>query len=237
MRYDTVFLDMGFTLVDIAPSMEAIMARAIHDLTGQDVPLSALEEAMRHVWSGVLDDEPMIWPEPSEEADRLWMQDIDRHILARVGVTQQIDAICDHVYNLFSQADAYRLYDDTRPALAALRARGYRLGIISNWGWHLPAICADLGLDQHFDAVLASARVGFEKPHPSFFHHALAVTNTHPARAVHVGDSLRADVRGAHGAGLDAVLLVRDGRPVPEDAGCPVIHTLLDLPAVLERDA
>jgi len=235
MRYDTVFLDMGSTLVDIVPSLEGIVAQAVRDVIGQDVSLADLDEAIRAVWSDVLSDEPMTWEHPSEEADRQWVRDIDRRILARVGITDHVDAICDRAYDLFGQPDAYRVYDDVWPALDALRARGYRLGIVSNWGWHLPAICESLGLQPYFEGIFASARVGYEKPHPAFFHHALATMNAQAARAVHVGDSVRADVRGAHGAGLHAVLLARDGRSTPDDSGCPIIHTLLDLPAILER--
>ncbi len=234
MRYDTVFLDMGATLVEIVPSAEALMAQAIRDVTGRAVPMPDLQAAMNAVWGQVVTSEPMIWEHPSEEADRRWILEIDRRVLTQIGITEQIEAISSRSYDLFSHPNSYRVYDDVRPTLDALRARGYRLAIVSNWGWHLDRTCEGLGLARYFEGIFASARIGFEKPHPAIFHHALTALNTDPARTVHVGDSRYTDVGGARSVGLDAILLVRDGRTPSEDPGCPVIHTLLDLPVVLE---
>jgi len=235
MRYDTVFLDMGATLVEIVPSAEAIMAQAIRDVLGREVCFSDLQLAMNTVWGQVVTSEPMIWEQPSEETDRQWILAIDRRVLTQIGITERIEEISSRSYDLFSHPNSYRVYDDVWPALETLRAWGYRLAIVSNWGWHLQRTCEGLGLAPYFDGIFASARVGFEKPHPAIFRHALTALNTDPARTVHVGDSRYTDVSGARGVGLDAILLLRDGRTLPEDPGCPVIHTLLDLPAILER--
>jgi FMN phosphatase YigB (HAD superfamily) len=53
-----------------------------------------------------------------------------------------------------------------------------------------------------------------------------------------VGDSLAADVRGALGAGLEAVLLRRSGEiPTGVPPGVPVIRTLGELPGLLDAHA
>lgn len=237
MRYDTVFLDMGATLVEIVPSAEAIMAQAIREVLGREVPLADLQAAMNTVWGQVVTGEPMIWEHPSEETDRQWILGLDRRVLTQLGITERIEEISRRSYDLFSHPNSYRVYDDVWPTLAALRARGYRLGIVSNWGWHLQQTCEGLGLAPYFDGIFASARIGFEKPHPAIFRHAITALNTDPARTVHVGDSRYTDVSGARGVGLAAILLLRDGRKPAEDPGCPVIHTLLELPAILERNS
>lgn len=55
------------------------------------------------------------------------------------------------------------------------------------------------------DAILDSSVVGFDKPDPRFFRAALDRLHVAASRAVHVGDAVPADVRGAQAAGILAV--------------------------------
>ena len=56
-----------------------------------------------------------------------------------------------------------------------------------------------------------------------------------PEEALHVGDSLHADVGGARAAGVRPVLLDRRGRYSPEQVGeATVIRSLAELPALLD---
>jgi putative hydrolase of the HAD superfamily len=105
----------------------------------------------------------------------------------------------------------FSAYPDAPPALAALRARGLRLVVVSNWDVSLPTVLADAGLAEALDGVLTSAAVGAPKPAPAIFAAALELAGVAPERAVHVGDSLAHDVAGARGAGVAPVLLCRDG--------------------------
>lgn len=59
----------------------------------------------------------------------------------------------------------------------------------------------------HVDAIFDSSVVGLDKPDPRFFLHALSAVDGDPARSVHVGDTVPADVRGAEAAGMIAVHL------------------------------
>jgi putative hydrolase of the HAD superfamily len=111
-----------------------------------------------------------------------------------------------------------------------LSTSDYTLGIVSNWGWCLPRICRQLGLARYFDFILASSRVGYAKPHPGIFQRALAIAGVAPAQALHVGDSVYADVDGARAVGMDAVLLDRSDK---EHSDYAVIRALDELPAWL----
>ncbi len=62
-----------------------------------------------------------------------------------------------------------------------------------------------LGIDGYFEKVYSSADVSWEKPNPRIYQAALAGMGV-SAGVVMIGDSLAADVRGAHAAGLCAVL-------------------------------
>ena len=124
----------------------------------------------------------------------------------------------------------FRPFDDAPPALRALRARGLRLVVASNWDCSLPDWLAPAGLLELVDGVVTSAVVGAAKPDASIFRHALELTGVDKAEAVHVGDSLDNDVAGARAAGIRAVLVKRDGDPPPEVA---TVRSLAELPALL----
>ena len=72
--------------------------------------------------------------------------------------------------------------------------------------------------------------MGEAKPAAAVFAQGLRVAEAAPDRALHVGDSLAADVEGARGAGVRALLLVRDGEP-PD--GVAAIRSLAELPSLI----
>ncbi len=123
----------------------------------------------------------------------------------------------------------YRLYGDVVPALDALRARGMRLAVVSNWDASLPGILEDLGIADRLDHVVVSAVAGARKPDPAIFLRAARALDLEPARLMHVGDDPVADLAGAAAAGIRAVLIDREagagGRP-------GVVGSLAELPFV-----
>jgi putative hydrolase of the HAD superfamily len=104
---------------------------------------------------------------------------------------------------------AFTPFDDARPALVAARAAGARVVVVSNWDVSLADVLERIGLAPLVDGVVTSAAIGAAKPDSAIFAHALALAGVQPARALHVGDSLEEDVRGAAALGIPAVLLRR----------------------------
>jgi HAD superfamily hydrolase (TIGR01549 family) len=130
------------------------------------------------------------------------------------------------------ESGAREIVDPDAPALlAALRRRGLRLGVVSNWSADLPDYLRSRGLLERFDAVIASEAVGSAKPHREIFLRALSALNCTPRRAVHVGDDYWADVVGARSLGIRAVLIDRTGGAPRE--GCVTISRLRDLKDLL----
>ncbi len=86
-------------------------------------------------------------------------------------------------------------------AVAALRARGLRLGVVANWDCALPEHLESADLLDLFDTVVTSARAGASKPDPAIFELALRELGVRPERALHVGDE-QIDEEGARAAGL-----------------------------------
>jgi putative hydrolase of the HAD superfamily len=105
----------------------------------------------------------------------------------------------------------FRAYPDAAPALGALRARGLALVCVSNWDVSLPEVLERCGLGSLLDAVVTSAGAGARKPDPAIFTRALERARCGPEEALHVGDTPEEDLDGAAAAGIEALLLVRDG--------------------------
>ena len=125
---------------------------------------------------------------------------------------------------------AFTAFDDVAPALAALRGRGVRLVVASNWDCSLGAWLDGAGLGELLDGVVSSAEVGEAKPAPGVFRAALELAGVEAGEAVHVGDSIANDVEGARGAGVRAILVDRDGSALP---GVVAVRSLEELPSLL----
>lgn len=127
----------------------------------------------------------------------------------------------------------FNAYPDAAPALTTIRRNGVRVVAVSNWDCSLPEVLGRAGLSSLLDGVVSSAEVGAEKPDPEPFSAALECARAAPAQALHVGDSLEQDVRGARAAGVHGVLLDRSGGAGAKAAGVPGITSLEELPALV----
>ena len=107
-------------------------------------------------------------------------------------------------------------YPEVPATLRALRERGARLVVASNWDVSLHDVLRDTGLDALVDGVVTSAELGAAKPDPALFHRALEVAGGVPAaEALHAGDDVAADIEGALAAGITPVLVMRHGEAPP----------------------
>jgi putative hydrolase of the HAD superfamily len=104
----------------------------------------------------------------------------------------------------------WTVFEDSKPALAATAAAGWRNAILSNHIPELAQIVEALGLGASVETVFSSAVIGYEKPHPQIFRTALAALGE-PSSVWMVGDNPRADVEGAEALGIPAILLAREG--------------------------
>lgn len=121
-------------------------------------------------------------------------------------------ALFAELYARFARPNAWRVFEDVRPALKALTKRGYRLGVVSNWDRRLGPLLRQLKLHDYFEAVVISCHAGAGKPESAIFEKAAARLRLPPEAILHVGDSPEMDVGGARGAGFEAVLLNRGSR-------------------------
>jgi HAD superfamily hydrolase (TIGR01509 family) len=94
-----------------------------------------------------------------------------------------------------------------RRALERLHSMGLQLVVVSNADGTVDAMFQELGLRHLFDHIVDSGAVGFEKPDPRIFRHALCKSGAAPGKTLHVGDIYDVDVAGARAAGIHALLL------------------------------
>ena len=127
-------------------------------------------------------------------------------------------------------SDAYIVFADVAPVLSSLSAKVWRHIIVSNHVPELPEVVAALGLNTHFDEVLTSGIVGYEKPHPQMFQTALSYTRSDEPIWM-VGDSVEADCRPGVAAGAQAILVRR-----PSAAFLPYAADLWEVLKLIEAD-
>jgi HAD superfamily hydrolase (TIGR01549 family) len=121
-----------------------------------------------------------------------------------------VPGIASTLYERVMDPRAWIPYPDTAPTLRALRARGIKIGIVSNVPQDLRPIFATHGLADLVDAFTHSFEVGVEKPDPAIFQRACERLGTKPEETLMVGDHPVADA-GALRAGLRFHLLPPDG--------------------------
>lgn len=122
--------------------------------------------------------------------------------------------------------------------LAALRARGLRIGLFSNTVWPGTFHMADLahwGLAEYLECALFSADVAAWKPAARVFEMSLQALDLRPEEAVYVGDHPYFDVYGAQQAGLRGVWIRSAEWALHQQLGIDIVPdaTLERLPDLL----
>jgi putative hydrolase of the HAD superfamily len=231
-----VFLDIGDTVLRANPSWEGVYALALEE-HGVKIEPTALRDALRktyHHGRYGFDFEQGFEATPETSFRRA--SEMDQQALRDLGIGPMPEEFFRRLSELFMLVSSWHVFPDAMPALDALRSRNLVIGAVSNWIWQLPELLHSLELVAQFDFVTASARVGYEKPHPEIFRHALREARVKPEEAMHVGDHLDADVAGAQAAGISAVLIDRRERFTDADMpqGVPLIHSLAELLPIVD---
>jgi len=228
-----VSFDFYNTLVRFWPPLEEIQQAACHEM-GLTVQADAITRgyAVADVFFNRENEERSLSSRTEEERLDFFGR-YEQMILETAGIPVSID-LARNVWKMaMSVPKDFVLFDDTVPALEQLREAGYKVGVITNLRRDLDQLIDRVGLTSHLDFMVGSGDVGMEKPHPPIFMAALEMVGAAPEEAVHVGDQIRSDVKGAQGVGMQAVLIDRSGYG-SEDANCITISSLSELSRLLE---
>jgi putative hydrolase of the HAD superfamily len=169
-----------------------------------------------------------------------------RDTLFQMGVFSTDGLLPRAIENYFAEFEKrWRAYPDAIETLQTLRARGMRVGLISNADdvGTVHRLCANLGFTPFLDPLISSAaEPRWRKPDPRIFHLVADAWQLAPSEIAMVGDAARYDVLGAHRAGMRGILIDRgDNAPwqkIPDElANDPHIQpdaTVANLAQVLD---
>lgn len=223
--------------MESSPSIPAI----VHDVMarrGSPVPLDCLERSLpqaESLFSSMSRDAPHTWGDEQEIAS-IWRRYFAELLRPCYGVAGEgaLAAASADVQREFDLATSYALYPDVEDALTALKDRGIKLGVISDWGIALGMILRHFELTRFFDFAVISATARRAKPDPELYRLALDRADVVPDYAMHIGDSYIRDVLGARAVGITPVLIDRMRMLQPEVLDCPLIYDLYELLDMLE---
>jgi putative hydrolase of the HAD superfamily len=230
-----VFFDAGHTLLYAHPDLGTVYAEATASFGVRLAP-----ERYAETFVPVFQETTRIYSGTSTASDAqdyaMW-RDITRRIYDRLPPLAGVpfDGWFETLYRRFGSPEVWRFYDDVETVLRDLRARGLKIGVVSNWDTRLKTISDGLGLTPLVDFIVISAEVGVRKPDPGIFRMALDRAGVRPEEAIHVGDLLEEDVLGAQRAGVRAVLIDRKKRITAggSPADVKVVATLGELAGLL----
>jgi putative hydrolase of the HAD superfamily len=163
-----------------------------------------------------------------EHDDEIWFRFTERIVRGMGGDADEAYACAVEITRGWERHENFELYDDVPDTLAALRAAGLRIGLVSNSARDVHEFARHHGLD--VDAGISSFHHGRTKPHASIFRAVLDLLRAEPAEAAMVGDTIADDVDGARALGMRAILLDREGLHPDFE---PRIATLNELPPLL----
>jgi putative hydrolase of the HAD superfamily len=136
----------------------------------------------------------------------------------RTIVAEVLDDVTDpqrcfaELYTHFAQPSAWHCEPGTGAVLAALAARGFALGIASNFDHRLRGLLIAIPQLQAIRHLVISAEVGWRKPAASFFAAVVSAAGLPPQQILFVGDDWDNDHEGSRAAGLRPVLLSRQAK-------------------------
>jgi len=194
-----VSFDVGGTLIEPWPSVGHVYARVAEQFGIRSVVPEQLNRQFAAAWKARREFDY------SREAWR----ELVNHSFAGLSPEPPSSECFDAMYEAFATVDPWRVFEDVRPTLAAVRARGWRLAIVSNWDERLRPLLRELGLVECFDVIVVSHEAGFTKPAREIFQCAAAALNLPAETILHIGDSRAEDFDGARAAGMRSLLLDR----------------------------
>lgn len=199
--FDAVTFDVYGTLIDWEPAIVGLLA-GWAERHGLAAPPEALLGAFDAARAEIQRIRPaLLYPDVLR---RCFAQISERFAVPVDAETQEAFSAAPHGWPPFP---------DSAAGLKALQARA-KIGALSNID-EASLASSSKKLDIAFDVVVTAQRVGAYKPDHAHFRTAIADLGARgipPMRILHVGQSLRADIKPANDLGLTCVWVDRPGR-------------------------
>ena len=242
--FDYIFFDLGNTLIHFSGDWSATAIRAQKKLA------AVLTSMVNQLDQAAFSDEFGKALQAYNQARKKDLREpgtiaILEHCLRKfkiTGITKQQKQDLLKEYYSVSEAQWLLPYE-THFVLRKLQREGYRMALISNAA-DSENVHRQLGkarLGDFLEHVFISRDLDIRKPDPRIFYKMLSLCNADAERVLMVGDTLDADILGAHNAGMSAVWITRWAN-APENAFLrksirpdATIFLLFQLPRTLSR--
>lgn len=151
-------------------------------------------------------------------------QEVLAELFRAKGVEENADALGVQAAQLFriSSTEYIRLYPHVLDALARLRAKGYRLWLLSNAQRVFTEYeLRHLGLGAQLDGIYISSDHGCRKPDVRFLRALLEEQQLTVENCLMIGNDRDTDIAGAKAAGLDTLYMHTNLTPAEQAAADP----------------
>lgn len=205
MALKAVLFDLGLTLIRTASFPE--IYRQILARFGVTVSFDDIARAQE-----ATESEADISTYDENHREEFWTN-YNVSLLKKLGITDNVVFLAKQIDELWWECSHVQVFSDVEPTLSQLKARGLKLGLVSNgFKKDLAHILGELGLEKWFDVVVCIESCNCAKPHKEIFLYALDKLGVEPHEAVFVGDSVEQDYEGAFNVGIRPFLLDREGK-------------------------
>ncbi|WP_135557276.1 HAD family hydrolase [Paenibacillus cymbidii] len=227
-----VIFDLGGTLINYEgiPSYWGDHYRPAFELAAARLQRAVSEDQFEREIETLKTYNARLYPREIEYQPR----DIFGAVYREWGLPEQLlDEAIDAFFVYFRRN--VTIYPDTRNVLAALKQRGYPIGVLTDVPTGMPTELAKrdaAAILDRIDCFLASNECGFRKPHPRGLELLAAQFGVAVSETIFVGDEHK-DIQTAKRAGARSVLIDRGGR----SAGFGEDHRiagLAELPGLLD---
>ena len=159
--------------------------------------------------------------------DEFWIQ-WNLRILDNLQVNSNLRPLAEFIATHWWDYCDVTLYPDAEKVLPSLKARGLKMGIITNGlQSDVNEILPKVNLQNFFDVVVVIDTLKKMKPDAEVFRYALDRLKTPISNTIFIGDEIEADYKGAQRLGLPVYLVDRDHKV--NDKSIDRIFSLEDL--------
>lgn len=239
-----LFLDLDDTLCDTSSANEQamqLMAGALQaqygiDFDGQVFSRAYVQRIYRN-WSDI--QRARYMPIIKQRSEGAFRQQVICDLLAEQGVESvgEVEAQCLQQKFDEDRLQAFNFYAGIIQFLAEAR-KLFTLVVITNGPEYsqIPKVEA-INLAAYVDHIIIGGQEPEQKPARSIFDKALKLAGCEAHEAIHVGDSLAADIAGAHNSGITSVW-IQHQQPLDAELGIDPHHTVLhprEIPALIRQ--
>jgi HAD superfamily hydrolase (TIGR01549 family) len=239
-----LFLDMDETLCDTTGAnrkAQSLMGQEVQNRYSTDIDGEGFgQDYVTGIYREWTDEQSQRYmPIIEQQSEGAFRIQLIRDLLAERGIQ---DISTEDAQALQDKFDADRLEAfDFYPGVAEFLAQArklFTLVVITNGPEfsQIPKVEA-VNMADHVDHIIIGGQEPEQKPARSIFDKALKLANCEAHEAIHVGDSLKADVAGAHNSGITSVW-IQHQQPLDAELGINPHHTVMhpdEIPALIRE--